>query len=189
MRGERLAEPDWDKRYRDGPHGGLEGPHELVRRFWPVIPKGRVIDVAMGSGRNALFLAGKGFGVCGIEKSAEAIRIARGALEERAAIIRADAERLPFKRESAEGVVVFYFLLRSIMGDIATVLKKGGVVIYETFLKRQNEIDRRRNPEYLLDDGELISFFRGFDLLFYEETLSVAGGRKKAVAKLVGSKR
>ena len=75
------------------------------------------------------------------------------------------------------------------MGDIATFLKKGGVVIYETFLKRQNDIDRQRNPEYLLDDGELISFFRGFDLLFYEETLSVTGGRKRAVAKLVGRKR
>jgi tellurite methyltransferase len=184
-----LAYPDWDKRYKNGSYGGSENPHALLSRFWPVIPKGRVIDVAMGSGRNALFLAGKGFAVCGIEKSSEAIKIARGALDERAAIIRGDAEYLPFRRESAEGVLVFYFLLRSVMGDIITILKKGGVVIYETFLKRQNEIDRSRNSEYLLDDGELLSFFRGFDLLFYEETFSVTGERKRAVAKLVGRKR
>jgi tellurite methyltransferase len=189
MLGGLLVETDWDKRYRDRSHGGLGAPHELLRRFWPAIPKGQVIDVAMGGGRNALFLAGKGFGVCGVEKSAEAIKIARRLLDDRVAIIRGDAERLPFRQESAEGVLVFYFLLRSIMGDIVTILKKGGVVIYETFLKRQNEIDKPRNPEYLLDDGELISFFRGFDLIFYEETLSIAGRRKRAVAKLVGRKR
>ena len=154
-----MAEPDWDRRYMDAPCGGSEGPHELVKRFWPIIPKGRVIDVAMGRGRDLSFLAGKQFDVYGIEKSAEAIRIAREVLGEGPAIIRGDAEHLPFKRESVEGVLVFHFLLRSIMGDIVAVLKKGGAVIYETFLKRQDEIDGRRNLEYLLDDGELMSFF------------------------------
>ena len=189
MRGALLVEPDWDKRYKDGFHAETTGPHELLKRFWPVIPKGRVIDVAMGNGKDAAFLAGKGFRAYGIEKSTEAIKIARGILQNKASIICGDANFLPFKSGSAEGVLVFHFLLRSIMGDIAKILKKNGVVIYETFLKRQNEIDRWRNPEYLLDDGELISYFRGFELLFYEETVSVDGGRKRAMAKLVGRKR
>ena len=184
-----MAEVDWERRYRDGFYADTTGPHELLKRFWPAIPKGRVIDIAMGTGRDAEFLAGKGFGVYGIEKSTEAIKIARGILQNRASIICGDANFLPFKGGSAEGVLVFHFLLRSIMGDIVNILKKGGVVIYETFLKRQNEIDRWRNPEYLLDDGELISCFRGFELIFYEETVSVYGGKKRATAKLVGRKR
>jgi tellurite methyltransferase len=189
MRGVLLTEPNWDRRYRGGSYDKGRIPHELLERFWPAIPRGRVIDIAMGRGKDALFLAEKGFRVYGIEKSAEAIRVAREFLGEKVAMIRGDAEQLPFRHESANGVLVFYFLLRNIMGDIAGILKEGGVVVYETFLKRQNEIDRRRNPDYLLDDGELRSYFTGFDLLFYEEALSFEGGRKRAVARLVGRKR
>jgi hypothetical protein len=75
------------------------------------------------------------------------------------------------------------------MGEIADTLQSGGVLIYETFLKRQNSIDGQRNPEFLLDDGELISYFKGLDLLFYEETISDTEGRNKAIAKFVGRKR
>ena len=187
-----MGEPDWNSRYREGFNGGpgALAPHELVTKLWPAIPKGRVVDIAMGTGRDLSFLSKKGFDVYGIEKSAEAINIARSVLGEKAGLTRGNAEHLPLRHESVEGVLVFYFLLRSIMGDIAAILKRGGVVIYQTFLKRQNGIDRWRNPEYLLDDGELISFFLGgFDLLFYEETVSLEHGKKRAVAKLVGRKR
>jgi hypothetical protein len=75
------------------------------------------------------------------------------------------------------------------MTEIKGLLRPGGVLIYETFLKRQNAIDRHRNPDYLLDDGELFSCFSGLDLLFYEETMGDDGGKKRAVAKYVGRKR
>jgi hypothetical protein len=41
----------------------------------------------------------------------------------------------------------------------------------------------------LLHDGELISYFRGLDLLFYEEGTFLFGGKKRAVARYVGRKR
>ena len=180
---------DWDKRYRDGFYDGVKKPHELLKRFWQVIPKGRVFDIAMGSGRDAAFLADKGFDVYGIEKSTEAIKIAGETTKNDISIISGDAGFLPFKHNSAEGVIVFYFLLRSIMGDIINILKKGGVLVYETFLGRQNDIDRRRNPDFLLDDGELISYFRNFENLFYEETISTSEGKRRAIARFVGKKR
>ncbi|MCX5812113.1 MAG: methyltransferase domain-containing protein [Proteobacteria bacterium] len=179
---------DWDKRYRDGFYDGAKEPHELLKGFWQAIPRGRVIDIAMGNGRDAAFLAGKGFDVYGIEKSTEAIKIA-GQAASNVSIIYGDAGLLPFKNNSAEGVLVFYFLLRSIMGDIINILKKGGVLVYETFLGRQNDIDRRRNPDFLLDDGELISYFRKFENLFYEETITTSEGKRRAIARFVGRKR
>jgi SAM-dependent methyltransferase len=178
---------DWDKRYRDGFYDGARDPHDLLKRFWQVIPKGRVIDIAMGNGRDAAFLANKGFDVYGIEKSMEAIKIA-GQAKNNVSIIYGDASLLPFKNDSAEGVLVFYFLLRNIMEDIANILKKGGVIVYETFLKRQNDIDRWRNPDFLLDDGELTSYFRKFENLFYEETISNSGGKRRAIARFAGRK-
>ena len=68
---------DWDKRYREGFYDGATEPHTLLRQFWHTIPKGTVVDVAMGNGRNAIFLAGKGYGVCGLDHSLEALRIAK----------------------------------------------------------------------------------------------------------------
>jgi len=180
---------DWDKRYKEGFYNGASDPHELLKRFWHVIPRGRIIDIAMGNGRDAIFLADKGFDVYGLEKSTEAIKIAGQSAKDNLSIICGDAGFLPFQNNSADGVIVFYFLLRNIMGDITNILKKGGVLIYETFLKRQNDIDRHRNPDFLLDDGELISYFRGFEILFYEETISISGGKSKAIARFAGRKR
>jgi tellurite methyltransferase len=180
---------DWDKRYRDGFYDGARDPHDLLKKFWHVIPRGRIIDIAMGNGRDASFLAGKGFDVYGIEKSTEAIKIARQSEKRNVSIICGDANSLPFKNDAAEGVIVFYFLLRNIMGDIISILKKGGILIYETYLRRQNDIDRQRNPDFLLDDGELISYFRKLEILFYEETISNSGEKDKAMARFIGRKK
>ena len=75
------------------------------------------------------------------------------------------------------------------MEELNAPLKKGGILIYETFLKRQNAIDRQRNPERLLDDGELFGYFDNLELLFYEETIEGVGDRKRALARAVGRKR
>jgi SAM-dependent methyltransferase len=183
---------DWDKRYREGFYDGATEPHHLLQQFWYTIPRGPVADIAMGNGRNALFLAEKGYTVCGLDGSPEALKIAgeaAAAKGQNVSRVLADANDLPFKGGTLAGAIVFYFLQRNIMGEIADTLQSGGVLIYETFLKRQNEIDRHRNPEFLLDDGELISYFKGLDLLFYEETISDIEGRNRATAKFVGRKR
>ena len=75
--------------------------HGLVERFSPLMPPGKpVIDIAMGQGRDLLFLAGKGFPVYGLERSGEAIKLAGQAAEERAREHLDGAGRrrsLPFK--------------------------------------------------------------------------------------------
>jgi len=185
---------DWDKRYRDGSYDKSREPHELLKRFWQIIPGKTVIDIASGRGRDAAFLAEKDFIVFGLEKSIEAIHVARAAEESMARnvlFVRGDAAAIPFKADKADCVMVFYFLLRSAVRDISGMVKRGGILIYETFLKRQNEIDlhKKRSPEYLLEDGELVTFFRDFELLFYEEAISTNAGWKKATAKFVGRKR
>jgi SAM-dependent methyltransferase len=196
---------DWDKKYRNGYCDGDTEPHDLLQKFWQAIPGKQVIDVAMGSGRNSIFLAEKSFCVYGLEKSMEATRIAKKTTESAGnpiSIIYGDAAAMPFKDNSADCVIVFYFLLRDIMRDIPDMLRKGGMLIYETFLKRQNEVEiykantaskrgglHQRNPDYLLEDGELISYFRDFQLLFYEETISTSMNNRRATAKFVGRKR
>ncbi|MBP6941700.1 MAG: class I SAM-dependent methyltransferase [Syntrophorhabdaceae bacterium] len=187
-----METPDWDKRYREGFYDGAKGPHGLLKRFAPAAPPGIAVDIAMGNGRDAVFLAERGFAAYGLERSMEAIKQARQKASESGARIFAvygDANNLPFRSESAGLVVVFYFLLRNIMEEITRILRKDGILVYETFLKRQNLIDRRRTDEYLLNDGELIGCFPGMEPLFYEETITGFKGKKKIVARYAGRKR
>jgi tellurite methyltransferase len=187
-----LAEVNWDKRYREGFYDGAKEPHSLLKQFWPSITGPRVMDIAMGNGRDLLFLAEKGFIVFGLEQSGEAIKIAlaaSGRPQQTLRVVMGNAESLPFKEASADAILVFYFLLRKTMEDLVSTLKRGGLLVYETFLKRQNEIDRRRNPAHLLEDGELISFFRSLEVIFYEEGIFLCDGKKRATARYVGRKR
>jgi tellurite methyltransferase len=184
---------DWDTRYREGFYEGANPPHTLLTRFTPLIRPGTVIDIAAGTGRDILFLAERGYFACGLERSGEALKIARETSRVRGQtihLVSGDASALPFRKNSASAVLVFYFLMRDIMGEIVDLLEKGGILVYETFLKRQNMIDRQRNPDYLLEDGELLSCFSALDLIFYEETISSSShGKKRAIAQYVGRKR
>jgi tellurite methyltransferase len=192
MQRESSVPPDWDKRYREGYYSGVLEPHRLLQEFWHLMPAGLVVDIASGTGRDALFLAEKGFPVCAIDLSNEALRIIRKDAENRGigvSLIRGDGAALPLCKGTLAGVMVFYFLLRGSLSEIAALPRRGGILMYETFLERQNCIDRMRNPDFLLEDGELLTYFSDYDIFFYEETVSVVEGKKKARAQFVGRKR
>jgi tellurite methyltransferase len=183
---------DWDKRYREGFYEGAAEAKSLLTKYWKTIPGRRVVDIAMGNGRNALFLAEQGYFVAGLERSAEAIKIAKKSMAERNLLIwpiLGDAAHLPFRKNSLDGTIIFYFLMRGIMKEVKDLLKKDGILIYETFLRRQNSIDGPRNADYLLDDGELLGHLDGFEILFYEEAILEAAGKRKVVARAVGRKK
>ncbi|MCX8022515.1 MAG: class I SAM-dependent methyltransferase [Syntrophorhabdaceae bacterium] len=184
-----MEENKWDKKYREGFYENATEPHELLKRFYSLIPEnGRVLDIAMGNGRDGAFLSDRGYSVFGVESSEEAIKIAQRTYGRSIHIVKAKAENLPIKPSSMDGVIVFYFLIRDIRDHILSLLKKGGILIYETFLKRQNEIDRKRNPAYLLNDGELLTMFQELELIFYEETIVTSDKRKRATARFIGRK-
>lgn len=182
----------WNKRYREGFYSGATEPHTLLKKFWPIIPGRHIADIAMGSGRDALFLSKKGFFVTGLESSIEAINITKKTMAKKDLLmwpVLGNAKGLPYKENSFDCILIFYFLQREIVDEVKTLLKKGGILIYETFLKRQNAIDRPRNPDYLLDDGELIGYFKDLELLFYEEIIENADEKKRAIARAVGRKK
>lgn len=185
------ASPDWDERYRTGFYNGAVDPHDLLVNFHNLLHGKRVVDIAMGKGTDALYLASQDIAVTGLERSGEAIRLARGAMMDQGLsmnIIQGDANELPFKKGSFGGAIIFFFLLREIARDISEMLETGGILIYETFLKRQNEVDRQRNPAFLLDDGELPGLFPGFEPIYYKEGAHYRREKTRITAQLVARK-
>lgn len=184
--------PDWDKRYREGFYGSAVTPHELITRFWNIIPGKHIAEIAMGNGRDALFLGEKGFFIAGIDSSMEAIRVARKDItgyHPNILPIHANAAYLPFKRGVFDGVVVFYFLMRNMLEEIQGLLKKGGILMYETLRKDCNAPEGQENPDYYLNDGELAQRLDGLELIFYEETTVVSGNKNRNISRAVGRKR
>ena len=73
---------DYDDAYRETDQYFGAKPDPVLRRFLNDIrPEGRVLDLGVGQGRNALPLAKAGMDVVGIDPSAEAVTQALAAAE------------------------------------------------------------------------------------------------------------
>jgi tellurite methyltransferase len=133
----------------------------------------RALDVAMGRGRHAVALAQAGFETFGVDLRFDAVRDAQRAAD--AAGVRlhvwcADLTRYPLPRAQFDVIVLTRYLQRDLFGALRTAVRPGGVVLYETFTTAQRALGRGpTSPDHLLEPGELLKSFEGFEVLFYEE--------------------
>ena len=132
------------------------------------LPPGRALDVAMGEGRNAIFLARRNYQVVGIDRRAAAVVAAQRAA--RAAgvpleMVCADLEhwRLPASRFDV--AVNIRYLQRSLVPSLRAAVRPGGMIVFETFLIEQMRLGHPRNPAFFLAHGELRELFSGFDIV------------------------
>ena len=157
---------------RDNDQSPSEFLHEIFASGrWQIAP-GRALDLATGKGRNALFLAQRGFDVVAIDVSAVALEEARKRADARSLRIfwrQENIETLTLPEDCYDLVVNFNYLQRSLMPQIKTALKVGGHVIFETYLVDQRVIGHPKNPAYLLEHNELLQHFREFRVLYYRE--------------------
>ncbi|GIW39981.1 MAG: type 12 methyltransferase [Candidatus Binatia bacterium] len=136
------------------------------------LPRGSVLEVAVGEGRNALFLASRGFDVYGIDRSEEALARAREEASRRGLdlkLVRADLEDFPLPRDRFDVVVDIRYLQRSLIPAMKAALKPGGRIVFETFTVEQLARGHPRNPAFVLEHGELLRWFSDFRILRWEE--------------------
>lgn len=169
-------------------HGRTDPARFLVENI-DLLPRGRVLDVAMGAGRNAVYLAQMGFHVEGVDASPEAVAQAMANARDRGVVIRTrveDLERIPyFDEEAYDLVICFNYLQRSLMPQLKNWVRPGGMVVYETYIVDQSQFDSPRNPDHLLRHNELLETFRDFRVLRYREGI-LDGNR--AIAGIVAQK-
>jgi SAM-dependent methyltransferase len=176
--------------------GAAEAPSPLfaAERERLLAAGGPALDLACGRGRHALALAASGVLAIGLDRDrARLAELARSA-HARALPVRpllADLEaagRLPLASASCGAVLVFRYLHRPLASEIVRVLRPGGVLLYETFVRKHRELsDHPRNPAFLLDAGELPKLFAALEVLRAEEAV-VQAPAPEAVARLVARK-
>jgi len=169
--------------------GNYFQPSQFLVDNIELLPKGRVLDVAMGSGRNAVYLAKLGFEVEGVDISAEAIdnalTFARRNNIDLNAKVRDLERNYRIEKGAYDIIICFNYLQRSLMPQIKEGLRSGGMVVYETYLIDQPQFGKPKNPDYLLKHNELLDIFRGFRCLRYREGIIE---NRKAVAGIVAEK-
>ncbi len=183
----------WDKHHSERKEPGQ--PAEFLQQIfkpgaWPIRP-GRALDIASGTGRNAIYLLEKGFSVDAIDISEVALMEAQRQAAARGLTLnvrQVDLESAGLPEGAYDLILNFNFLERSLVPKIKLALKLGGYVIFETYLIDQRVLGHPKNPAYLLGHNELLRLFQDFRVLYYREGKFHEGGREAFRAGLLAQK-
>jgi tellurite methyltransferase len=166
------------------------GPSSWILANGDLLPwGGRALDVACGRGRHALILAVAGFTVDAVDRDLEqtgslaatAQRLSL-ALSIRSVDLEA-AGQVDLGQELYDLVVVTRYLHRPLFPSLKAALKPGGLLLYETFTTLQAASGHPSNPDYLLEEGELIRLVSPLDIVRQREG-EFDGAQVSAVAAL-----
>ena len=164
------------------------------------LPKGRVLDVASGSGRHALFLASLGYQIDAVDRDEQALaRLSASARIRHLTSISSrvlDLERQPLQEshlgnEAYDAVVVFFYLNRPLFPHLIDALKPGGVLLYETFtLENHVQHQHPKRREFCLAHSELLRLTSNLRILHFDEGLHEGTSESESVntAQLVAQK-
>jgi rhodanese-related sulfurtransferase len=176
------------------PRHGIAPSSFLVESF-DLLPRGLALDLTMGHGRNAIYLATRGYDVDGVDKNPRAVERARAAARRLGAPIRAivgDVEDGSYivPIETYDLIVSFNYLHRPLFKDIREGVVPGGGVIYQTYTVDQTRFGHPEDRERLLEPGELKQAFEDWEVLRYREVIGASreNGEPRAVAGIIARK-
>ena len=165
-------------------------PSPWITRFAGLIaPHGRVLDLACGGGRHTRYLRGRGLRVTAIDIDTSGLAdLADDPLIE---IVETDLERPgadPLAGRRFDAVVVTDYLFRPLLVPLVDCLVPGGVFLYETFALGNERFGRPRNPDYLLQRGELLALAAGRLTVIAYENVAIPPPTPKIVQRLCARK-
>ncbi len=173
----------WNERYRSA---AFQDAREFLIEQAQYLPlQGLALDVAMGAGGNAGFLIERGLRVIGVDVSEVGVRQAKQRWPQiEAAVI--DLERYRWPPCQFDVILNFYYCQRDLWPRLRSLLKPGGVLIFETLTRATLQVRSDYDPAYLLAPDELRRAFCDWEVLVYREGwITSQGHHPRAVASLV----
>jgi tellurite methyltransferase len=179
----------WDLRYRSSKDLEAE-PTPLVLQAVGRLQPGKALDLACGSGRNALWLAEQGWSVTALDGAPAAIEILRRRAEERSLHLEArvaDLEKGEYRIEPGawDLITICCYLQRDLFEPAKQGLRPGGVLAAIVHIAELGE-----EPTYKrLRPGELRGYFLDCEILHHHEGKAHDPSHRRSVAEIVAQRQ
>lgn len=182
----------FDRTYAGAPRFNTE-PNALLVETVAGLRPGRALDIHMGQGRNALYLASKGWDVTGFDFSSEGVRAALEAAEKAGLALTATVARhedFDFGHRQWDLIVMSYTWVPLRGPDIERIidsLAPNGLLVFEHLMGLSpSDNGSPFNP----GPNELLDVFGRLRILRYEDTRAPAdwSWRPERIARLVAEK-
>jgi len=155
----------WDERYSAEEYAYGTNPNKFLEANVSSIPKGKVLSLAEGEGRNAVFLAKQGYSVTAVDSSLVGLNKARKLAEENGVtveFIHTDLAEYDLGENKWDGIVSIFCPLPSsirkqLHKKVEAALKRNGVFLLEAYTPAQlkygtgggNSVDVMQSKESL----------------------------------------
>lgn len=164
----------WDERYRERELVWSAGPNAFVAEQLAEHPRGRVLDLAAGEGRNALWLAEQGFEVEAVEFSTVAIEKGRQLAAHRQVAVTFTQADLTEEQDlqPADVVLLAYLHLprateREVLRRAAALVAPGGTFLLIAHARRNLDegVGGPPDPEVLPTPADITDAIAGSGLV------------------------
>jgi len=164
----------WDEQYRKKADSATEhesAPNPLLVEAARDLRPGRALDLACGTGRNALWLAQHRWNVTAIDGSAAAVEILHGRAGDVGVTIDAQVADLEdpeftIAPASHDLIAMCYYFQRNLIEPCKRGLVPGGVMVAIALLIEPG----KELSTFRLRPGELRSYFADWEVLRYRES-------------------
>lgn len=180
----------WDERFAEGEYPTDPDPSPVLRAFVDSFPDGRALDIGTGPGRNAVYLASKGYEVDAIDKSRVGLDLARENADDRGVSVnwvQADAREYDYPPDTYDVITASYFRLFDRLADVKRALTDDGVLFLQHHLRSTDDAPVGPSGDrYRLAANELLHACLDLTVLHYQERRDERDdGRHAAVATVV----
>ena len=173
----RLGEIAGRFEYGGGAQYRLWSPNQYLEETLPKVPPGTALDLACGSGRDAVYMASHGFEVTAVDHLEDALEFGRE-LSCRYLVggkpirwVKTDLDK-PSELGKFDLVTCFYYLNRPLLTKVVDLLNPGGHLIVETFtVKHRETFGKPRSEHLVLQEGELLRLSAHLQIRDYQESL------------------
>jgi 2-polyprenyl-3-methyl-5-hydroxy-6-metoxy-1,4-benzoquinol methylase len=199
---ESMDRESWESRYQGEEFLWTDLPNRFLVAETEALEPGRALDVACGEGRNAVWLAARGWRVTGVDFSAKALEKAQSLAERRGVEVDwvcADLREYQPPLQAFELVVVLYLQLaaemrETIFSRVASAVAPGGtfLLVAHDASNLERGYGGPRNSAVLYDADEVVSSLDGFEIEragTVVRPVETPDGRREAIDVLVRAGR
>ncbi|MCX7545622.1 SAM-dependent methyltransferase [Marinicella gelatinilytica] len=169
----------WDDRYNDEGYFYGVAPNDFLAAEYQAIPLGRVLCLAEGEGRNAVFLAEQGYQVTAVDASKVGLEKAKKLARDRGVeitTVQADLAEYQIEASSWHGIVSIFChlppkLRQRVHRAVADGLVLGGALVLEAYTPAQlnNNTGGPPSAELMMDAAMLKADFKALDIVHLAE--------------------